>query len=95
MKELLTVMTRKGQVTVPAEVRRALDLKQGDKVAFELPDGAAGAVAIRRVGSVAEQTFGALASPIPALSPQEERAAFEEGMAEEVEAETPRAQNPR
>jgi AbrB family looped-hinge helix DNA binding protein len=95
VKELLTVMTRKGQVTVPAEVRKALDLKQGDKVAFELPEGAVGTVAIRRVGSVAEQTFGALASAVPALSPQEERAAFEEGTAEEVEAETPRVQNPR
>ena len=56
MKELLTVVTRKGQVTVPAEVRKALALKQGDKVAFELPESATGTVAIRRVGSVVEQT---------------------------------------
>jgi AbrB family looped-hinge helix DNA binding protein len=41
MKELLTVVTRKGQVTVPAEVRRALNLKQGDRVAFRLEDGVA------------------------------------------------------
>ena len=87
MRELLTVVTRKGQVTVPAEVRKALHLKQGDKVAFELPESAGGTVAMRRVGSVVEQTFGALASRIPALSPAEERAAFEEGMAEEVERE--------
>ncbi len=89
MKELLTVVTRKGQVTVPAEVRRALDLKQGDKVAFGLPERPGASVSMRRVGSVVEQTFGALASPVPALSPKVERAAFEEGIAEEVEAETP------
>jgi antitoxin PrlF len=41
MKELLSVITRKGQVTVPAEVRRSLGLKQGDKVAFRLEDGVA------------------------------------------------------
>ena len=92
MKELLTVVTRKGQVTVPAEVRKALDLKQGDKVAFELPESAAGTVAIRRVGSVVEETFGALANPLAALTQRDERAAFEAGMAEEVEAETPGAQ---
>ena len=41
MKELLTVVTRKGQVTIPAELRRALNLKEGDRVAFVRdPDGA-------------------------------------------------------
>lgn len=40
MKELLTVVTRKGQVTIPSELRKALKLKQGDRVAFVLePEG--------------------------------------------------------
>lgn len=40
MKELLGVITRKGQVTIPAELRRALKLRQGDRVAFALePEG--------------------------------------------------------
>ena len=60
MKELVTVMTRKGQITVPAEVRRALDLKQGDKVVVALPDVEGGAVTLRRYTSVAERTFGAV-----------------------------------
>ncbi|HET7038044.1 MAG TPA: AbrB/MazE/SpoVT family DNA-binding domain-containing protein [Thermomicrobiaceae bacterium] len=34
MKEHLSVITRKGQVTIPAEIRRALDLKEGDTVAW-------------------------------------------------------------
>ncbi|MGN6360680.1 MAG: AbrB/MazE/SpoVT family DNA-binding domain-containing protein, partial [Thermomicrobiales bacterium] len=39
MKEMLATLTSKGQLTVPAEVRRQLGLKQGDKVAFMLKDG--------------------------------------------------------
>ena len=32
-------ITSKGQVTIPAEVRRKLSLKSGDKVAFYLENG--------------------------------------------------------
>lgn len=38
MKELTTTMTQRGQVTVPAEVRRLLGLKPRDKVAFTIED---------------------------------------------------------
>jgi antitoxin PrlF len=38
MKEILATMTSKGQLTVPAEVRRQLGLKQGDRVAFILTE---------------------------------------------------------
>ncbi|MGH9196050.1 MAG: AbrB/MazE/SpoVT family DNA-binding domain-containing protein [Acidimicrobiia bacterium] len=34
-------MTSKGQLTVPAEIRRALGLERGDTVAFELQDAGA------------------------------------------------------
>lgn len=34
MKEYVSVITRKGQVTIPAEIRRALDLHEGDAVAW-------------------------------------------------------------
>src|SRR5438128_216720 len=36
MTKRLAPITRKGQVTIPAEIRRTLGLKQGDKVAFKL-----------------------------------------------------------
>lgn len=39
MKELVTTMTERGQITVPAEVRRLLGLKPRDKVAFTINDG--------------------------------------------------------
>ena len=34
MREVLSTITSKGQVTIPAEVRRSLGLKKGDKIAF-------------------------------------------------------------
>ena len=34
MKENLTTITKKGQVTIPVEIRKALGLKPKDKVAF-------------------------------------------------------------
>ena len=40
MKEILSTVTRKGQVTIPAEVRRHLGVKTNEKVAFVLgPEG--------------------------------------------------------
>jgi AbrB family looped-hinge helix DNA binding protein len=39
MRELVTTMTQRGQITVPAEVRRLLGLKPRDKVAFAIEDG--------------------------------------------------------
>ena len=55
MRELRTTVTRKGQVTVPVEIRRALGLKEGDKVVFTL-DG--DEVRLVRTGSVVERTRG-------------------------------------
>ena len=81
MNEQLTIVTRKGQVTIPADIRRALGIKEGDKVAFGLEDDQ---VKLTRKGSVVEQTAGALKSDIPALSLREERDAAEQAIAEEA-----------
>lgn len=35
---LLSTLTSKGQATIPAEIRHALDLKAGDKLTFEIHD---------------------------------------------------------
>jgi len=56
MGEVLSVVTRKYQVTVPLEIRRVLGLRQGDKVAFEA-DREHGEVRLRRVTSVADATY--------------------------------------
>jgi antitoxin PrlF len=81
MNEQLNVVTRKGQVTIPVDIRRALGLKEGDKVAFVLEENQ---VTLTKKESVVEQTAGALKSDIPALSPREERKAAEEAIAEDV-----------
>lgn len=39
MKEIISTISSKGQVTVPAEVRKRLGIKQGDKLAFVIEDG--------------------------------------------------------
>lgn len=39
MKEITTTITQRSQVTVPAEVRRALGVKPGDRVTFTIADG--------------------------------------------------------
>ena len=81
----VTTLTRKGQVTMPIDSRRALGLKQGDRVAVE-QDG--DTVRLRRTESVAERTAGMLAPyrQGPVLTIEEERAAFEAAVAEEVAA---------
>jgi AbrB family looped-hinge helix DNA binding protein len=78
-----TTITSKGQVTIPVEIRRALDLKAGDRIAVEQQGET---VLLHRAMSVAERTAGVLAAyrrPTP-LSVDEERAAFEAAVAEEV-----------
>jgi AbrB family looped-hinge helix DNA binding protein len=58
MGEIVTTMTQRGQVTVPAEVRRLLGLKPKDKVAFEV--GEDGRVIIRRPKFTLETAFGSV-----------------------------------
>ena len=81
MLERFTVITRKGQITLPAEMRRALDLKQGDRVAVSLE---AEGLRVRSTRGVVEATAGALKSDRPPLSAKQEREEFEKGVAEEV-----------
>src|SRR5438552_763145 len=38
MKEIISTVSSKGQVTVPAEVRKHLHIKEGDKLSFVIRD---------------------------------------------------------
>jgi antitoxin PrlF len=38
VKEIVSTITSKGQVTIPAEVRRHLGVTQGDKLSFVIED---------------------------------------------------------
>jgi AbrB family looped-hinge helix DNA binding protein len=74
-------VTRKGQVTIPADIRRALGIKEGDKVAFVVEDNQ---VKLTRKGSVVEQTAGLMRHDLSKLTPQEEHEAAAQGIAEEA-----------
>ncbi|MFN8481512.1 MAG: AbrB/MazE/SpoVT family DNA-binding domain-containing protein [Anaerolineae bacterium] len=88
MKELLTVVTRKGQITLPAEIRQRLGIKEGDKIAVSVDEAEPTQAIVRPVRSVAEMTYGAVA---PLKRPEDFialREAFENETAEDAEAET-------
>jgi antitoxin PrlF len=80
-REVHASVTSKGQVTIPVEIRRLLGVGARDKVVFRVEDNQ---VRITRSGSVVERTAGALAGRGPRLSAEEERAAAEEAIAQEV-----------
>ncbi|GAC1519670.1 MAG: hypothetical protein NVS4B8_13830 [Herpetosiphon sp.] len=81
MKEHLTVVTRKGQVTLPVEVRRRLGLKEGDAVAFVEDEQT---IRVVRPESIVARTAGMLKSERPMAMPDEERQAAEQAIAAEV-----------
>ena len=75
-------ISRKGQVTVPKEIRKALGLEPGSRVRFELKDGYA--VLLPEPKSRVDALFGALRSDIPFPGIEEEEAAIERAWAEEA-----------
>ena len=82
MKQLHTVVTRKGQVTVPAAIRRELGLKPGDRVAFVVDRGE---VKLIRKASVVERTAGMLNRSRRARTAERLREAAERAIAEEAD----------
>ena len=76
-------LSRKGQVTIPIHIRKLLGLSPHAKVAFVVIDGR---VELLPAQSVTERTAGALRQyrHTPAPSPADERAAFEQAIADEV-----------
>ena len=77
----LSTMTSKGQVTIPAELRKLLGLKPGDKVGFLVQGDQ---VRLVRVGSVVERTAGLFKWEGPALTAEELRKEAEIAIAEDV-----------
>ncbi|MGA3130473.1 MAG: AbrB/MazE/SpoVT family DNA-binding domain-containing protein [Terracidiphilus sp.] len=61
-------VTSKGQITIPIEVREALNLKTGEKVIF-FP-GEDGEFIVRRVGSI-KDLRGCLAGLVPPMTVEE------------------------
>ncbi len=79
MNKRISTVTRKGQITIPAEMRRALGLHEGDKVEISLEEDAD---RLKRVGmSVVARTAGISKADVPKFSAEEERRAAEEAIA--------------
>lgn len=66
MKRIPATITSKGQVTVPAEVRRYLGIERGDKIYFLLEDDGIVRVEVPRYPTVASLrgAAGSLSSPV-------------------------------
>jgi AbrB family looped-hinge helix DNA binding protein len=69
---LNSTITEKGQTTIPAEVRRALDLKPHQRLVYEIRDGSA---IIRPETETLMDLAGSLKGTVPAASKKEEREA--------------------
>jgi AbrB family looped-hinge helix DNA binding protein len=70
MKEVVSTIGSKGQVTIPAEIRRNLQLGPKDKVAFVITDE--GTIELRRPRFTLESVFGSIPA-LPNESPDLER----------------------
>jgi AbrB family looped-hinge helix DNA binding protein len=88
MKEILATLTSRGQVTVPAEVRRVLGLKPNEKIAFTIDDDQ---VRLRPAKFTLESAYR---SVTPLNRPEDFDRMIQEAMedhADEVQAELQRA----
>ncbi len=81
MGQYTSTVTQKGQVTIPAEMRRMLKIKPRDRVEFEVSDGE---IRLRRARSVVDATYGVVK---PLSRPEDFRKLrqdFMDGMAEQA-----------
>ena len=74
-KPITSRLTSKGQATIPVEIRRALRLKQGDSVLFEMQKGK---VTIRRAEALDRAFLKLAESAFEEWSSPEDEAAFRE-----------------
>jgi antitoxin PrlF len=86
---LISTVTSKGQMTMPAEIRRRLNLKAGDRVEFVVaPDGR---VSLRALNLPTEALFGMLSHLKPDPTYRDDDAAI----ADQVVAEDEATKSPR
>ncbi len=51
-------LTSKGQITVPAEIRKALNIEEGDNIRFIIEDGEAKIKVVKK--SIVDELFGSV-----------------------------------
>jgi len=81
MRELQSTVTSKGQVTIPVEIRRLLEVKRHDKIVFILEGNQ---VRLARKGSIVARTAGIFKTTQPPLTAEKLREAAERAIAEDV-----------
>ncbi len=66
MKEIISTITSKGQVTIPAEVRKYLGIETNDKIAFVIDDKGTVRLRVPRYPSIASLrgAAGSLEKPL-------------------------------
>jgi AbrB family looped-hinge helix DNA binding protein len=79
------MVTAKGQITIPQNVRQALNLKKGDRVVFMLEGEQAILIPVRQREMA--QLRGALSSPTPFTSHQDIRDTAARKRGEELDQE--------
>lgn len=81
--EHVTNMTRKGQVTVPAHLRRQLRLTEHDRFTVTLSGSE---IRLRRIGSIAQATYGVVPPVGKTADLDTLRQVFEQSAGREVKA---------
>jgi AbrB family looped-hinge helix DNA binding protein len=76
-----SVITRKGQITLPAELRRRFNLQEGDRVAFDVDEDSDGRIIVRPVQPVHERTYGVAAKQAEPIDLDRARRLFAESRA--------------
>ena len=81
MKEIVSTVTSKGQVTIPAEVRAYLGIKTHDKIAFIIDEEGVVRVRVPRYPNIASLRCAAGRLPKPISWQQMQRIAYEDRFA--------------
>ncbi|MBX3070704.1 MAG: AbrB/MazE/SpoVT family DNA-binding domain-containing protein [Thermomicrobiales bacterium] len=78
-----SVVTRKGQITIPADIRKELNIKEGDRMIFVRQNGS---VQMLTPEEIVRRTSGSLRLPEgrQLLSIEEEKEAVAQAIADEV-----------
>ena len=79
--DYVSSLTSKGQVTIPASIRKALGLKPKDKVAFRMENGA---VRLEPAKSIVLARYGIAKMNKPFRGMKELRRAMEEEVADDI-----------
>jgi antitoxin PrlF len=78
MKEILSTVTSKGQVTIPAEVREYLGIKTNDKIAFVIDQEGIVRIKVPRYPNIASLRGAAGRLQKPVSWQQMQRIAYED-----------------